>query len=122
MDFTLNFLKQSEWDLFFVSFGELDPIQYSFWNYYDENDPSYPENNQYKKVVPDFYKLYDRVVGKLLSSVDSETTIIIVSDHGIGSRPINLVNINEFLRRMGLLTLKKKTTEIDHSLPRTIAT
>ena len=51
-DFVLDIMKDIDWDLFFVSFGELDPIQYSFWNYYDMNDPSYPGNNPYEGVIP----------------------------------------------------------------------
>lgn len=105
----LKILKECEWDMFFISFGELDPIQYSFWNYYDEKDPSYPGDNPYKNVIPEFYKLYDYVIGEFLSSIDSETVTIVVSDHGIGSRPVKLINVNELLRRKNLLTLKEST-------------
>ena len=107
MTFGLKVLSECEWNLFFISFGELDPIQYSFWNYYDEKDPSYPGDNPYKNVIPEFYKLCDYVIGKFLSSMDSETVTIVVSDHGIGSRPVELINVNEFLRRKDLLTLKE---------------
>lgn len=104
--FVNEIMKKTEWDLFFVSFGELDPIQYSFWNYYDKTDPGYPGNNPYSNVIPKFYKIFDSIVGDLISSLSSETAIIVVSDHGIGSRPVQLININEILRRNNLLNLK----------------
>lgn len=99
-------IKNCEWDLFFVSFGELDPIQYSFWNYYDKTDPTYPGKNPYEHVIPEFYKLYDNVVRKIISYVDSDTSVIVVSDHGIGTRPVKLININEFMRQKNLLKIK----------------
>jgi predicted AlkP superfamily phosphohydrolase/phosphomutase len=117
MNFSLEILKNNEWDLFFVSFGELDTIQYSFWNYYDEMDPSYPGNNQYENVIIDFYKIYDDVIGKFLSSIDPETIVIIVSDHGIGSRPVKLININELFRRKSFLTLKNEPKKESNSVP-----
>jgi len=99
--------------LFFASFGELDVIQYSFWSYYDEKDPEYSESNPYKNVIPDFYRVYDELIAKLMAASGPDTTTIVVSDHGIGSRPVNLVNINEWLRQTGMLavqTSKKGTT------------
>ena len=48
------------------------------------------------------------MLGKFLELLDSDTTLILLSDHGHGMRPIKLFNINEFLRRKGLLTSKIK--------------
>lgn len=104
-EFSLNMFKQEEWDVFFVSFGELDVIQYSFWNYYDKNDPSYPGENNYENIIPDFYKIFDELIGEFIEKKDDDTVVMIVSDHGIGSRPVNLININEYFRKNGLLTL-----------------
>jgi len=111
LDFVTNIIEDYEWDLFFVSFGELDPIQYSFWNYYDKTDPTYPGKNPYEQVIPEFYKLYDKIVQKLISYIDSDTVVIVISDHGIGTRPTKLLNINEFLRRKNLLKAKNKAKD-----------
>ncbi len=102
----MQLLKELEWDLFFVSFGELDIIQYSYWNSYDENDPTYRANNRYKNVIPEFYQLYDEIIARFLAVTDTDTSTIVVSDHGIGSRPVNLVNLNEFLREMGMINIQ----------------
>ena len=105
-DFGLKILKEHDWDLFFIYSSSLDMIQHNFWNYCDENDPTYPGDNPYKDVIRDFYKIYDEIVGKFMSSVDSETVIIVFSDHGHGMRPVKLLNINEVLRRKGFLISK----------------
>ncbi len=102
----LEVLDQDEWDIFFISFGELDPIQYSFWRFYDKNDPTYPGPNRYEDVIPHSYEIYDKVVGQFRNLVKPDTRVMIISDHGIGSRPVNLLNVNELLRRRGLLKAK----------------
>lgn len=112
VSFALDIFTGEEWDLFFVSFGELDSIQYSFWNYYDPNDPSYPGENQYQNVIPDFYKAFDQIIGRFMSLIDENTAVIVVSDHGIGSRPVKLLNVNETLRRIGYLKLNNEFTDL----------
>lgn len=110
-EFGFKLFKEDNWDLFFISFGELDVIQYAFWNFHDEKDPSYPGNdNPYKNIIKDFYLIFDEILGKFLSSVESDVVTMVVSDHGIGSRPVKLLNINEFLRSKGLLILKQEYT------------
>lgn len=107
LEFAVEIYNSDKWDLFFISFGELDPIQYSFWNYYDELDPTYPKRtNQFKETIPEFYRIYDEIIGGFLSKIDSDTLLIVVSDHGIGSRPVKLVNINEILKELGYLKIK----------------
>ena len=104
--FFAEMMKESDWDLLFFYSSAADTIQHCFWNYCDENDPEYPADNPFKDVILNFYKLYDNVIGKLISSSDSNTTIIVLSDHGHGRRPLKILNINEILRRHGLLTAK----------------
>ncbi|WAC06781.1 MAG: alkaline phosphatase family protein [Thermodesulfobacteriota bacterium] len=96
-------LREEEWDLFFVYFSALDGIQHFFWNYYDETHPNYPgAGNPYEDVIREFYTLIDKVVGDLVLVLD-DVCVIIVSDHGHGIRPTNLLNINEVLRQSGYL-------------------
>jgi predicted AlkP superfamily phosphohydrolase/phosphomutase len=102
-------LHHENWDLFVGSFGELDIIQYAFWNYFDKSDPTYRATSSYSRAIPDFYELFDRVVGELFSGLPDDVVKIVVSDHGIGSRPKSTLNINELLRRQGLLTTRHES-------------
>lgn len=103
-------LHHEKWDLFVGSFGELDIIQYAFWNYFDKSDPTYRAASSYSQVIPDFYELFDRLVGRLFSGVPDDVVKIVVSDHGIGSRPKSTLNVNELLRRQGLLTTRHQSS------------
>jgi predicted AlkP superfamily phosphohydrolase/phosphomutase len=103
----LKLLKEIEWDLYFIYFSSIDNIEHLFWMYYDENDSAYKENNPYKDVIPEFYKFYDKhVIGKFLQFLDSNTTLVVLSDHGHAMRPTKIVNANEILRKSGLLQSK----------------
>lgn len=102
-EFALEMLGKYEWDLFFIYSSSLDMIQHYFWRYCDENDPGYPGDNPYRNVIKDFYCQYDDFIGQFIDAVDSETVVIVLSDHGHGMRPVKLVNINEILRQKGLL-------------------
>ena len=107
VNFGLKLLKDVEWDLYFIYFSSIDNIEHLFWMYYDENDPEYQENNPYKDVIPEFYKYYDEhVVGKFMQFLDSDTTLIVLSDHGHAMRPAKVVNVNEVLRRNRFLRSK----------------
>jgi len=105
-EFGLMMLRKYDWDLFFMYSDTLDLMQHFFWKYYDEDDPTYPGDNPYKGTIKEFYELYDEIIGQSISLVDSETVIIVASDHGHGRRPTKLVNLNEFLREKGLLVTK----------------
>lgn len=53
--------------------------------------------------------LHDKFISEFVSLADSDTTIIIHSDHGHGMRPIKMLNVNKILREMGLLFEKRRT-------------
>jgi predicted AlkP superfamily phosphohydrolase/phosphomutase len=114
-EFALKMLEHEKWDLFFIYSSVLDMIQHYFWNLCDETDPSYPGNNPFHDTIKNFYILQDQLIEKLLSVIDSNTTVIILSDHGHGMRPVRVFSVNEFLRQQGLLVLKNNVVERDVS-------
>lgn len=106
-DFALRHVKEEQWDLFFFYSAVLDPMEHNFWNHFDPGDPSYVKGNEFERVIPDFYREYDRVIGEFMGSVGDETAIILLSDHGHMRRPTKVVNVNGVLMEKGLLKMKK---------------
>lgn len=104
----LEVLQSEDWELFFIYFSALDAVQHYFWSYFDEDHPDFPGDNPYKNVIKDFYILIDEIVGRFLASVDSRTSLMVISDHGHGARPYRLLNMNEVLRKENLLVTKSK--------------
>ncbi len=107
-NFAIKMLKNENWDLFFFYTSALDSMMHLFWNYCDQDDPTYPGPNRFQNSILDFHILHDKLINQLLQFADSNTTTFILSDHGHFRRPVKLFNINEFLRREGLLTIKSE--------------
>jgi len=109
VELAVQLCQDFDWDLYFFYSSSIDNIQHLFWMYYDKNDPFYQEGNPYENVIFDFYKFYDKnVIGKFLKLIDYDTVLIVLSDHGHAMRPVKIFNINEILRKKGLLKLKKE--------------
>ncbi|NPV51548.1 MAG: hypothetical protein HPY60_10200 [Candidatus Methanofastidiosum sp.] len=109
--------RDINWDLYFYYSSALDKIQHLFWMYHDKNDPYYKKDNPYEDVVFEFYRFYDKhVIGKFLQLADPKTAFIVLSDHGHGMRPPRVVNINEILKRNGLLKPKIGDSRISKGL------
>ena len=105
-EFALRLLNKQSWDVFFVYWSTLDATGHFFWNYFDREDPGFQEGHPLQQVIPNTYKQYDRIVGRFLDAVDSDTTVIVLSDHGHGGRPFKLVAVNEVLRQGGFLSAR----------------
>ena len=101
-----HLMNKEDWDYFmFVEIG-VDRLHHMFWKYYDKTHPKYVPNNKYEKVIPEYYKYIDEKIGELLSIVDDNTYVLVVSDHGTASMK-GAFCINEWLMKEGYLVLKK---------------
>jgi len=102
-------LKNKEWDLFFGIISGSDRMNHAFWRYMDPLHRKY-EPNQFKDTLKNYYKLVDRRLGKLLSMLDKDTKIIVLSDHGI-IRMHNRVNLTDWLIKEKYMALKEPIKE-----------
>jgi predicted AlkP superfamily phosphohydrolase/phosphomutase len=109
-------IKKGQWDYFmFVEIG-FDRLHHMFWKYYDNTHPKYEANNRYNKVIPEYYKYVDERIGEILSIIDDDTYVLLVSDHGTASMK-GAFCINEWLIKEGYLVLKKypdSVTDLDN--------
>lgn len=103
----LKISQDVSWDLGFVFFSWLDILEHFFWRYFDETDPTFPGPNMYENVIQDAYRSYDEILGQLMAA-HPKAIVAVVSDHGHGMRPPKTVNLNEVLRKNGLLFPKAK--------------
>jgi predicted AlkP superfamily phosphohydrolase/phosphomutase len=96
-----------EWDYFqFVEIG-LDRVHHGFWKYHDPEHRQYVPGNPYQSLISDYYLYLDGEIGSLLERIDSDTAVLVVSDHG-AQRLDGGFCVNEWLRREGLLVLKEE--------------
>ena len=112
-----HLLKNKPWDFFmFVEMG-VDRIHHGLWHYMDSAHPQYEPGNPYQGAVKEYYQYIDEELGKMLSVLDDDTVVMVVSDHG-AKRMDGGICINEWLRREGYLVLKEEPMrESDRPIP-----
>ena len=104
----MNYLiRNKPWNLFmFVEIG-VDRVQHAFWKYMDHEHHLYEPGNRFQNVIIDYYKFLDKKIGELLAHVDSDTVVLVVSDHG-AKRMKGCFCVNEWLIEQGDLVVKER--------------
>jgi len=93
--------------LFFFYFSSLDLNGHMFWRAIDPRSPSFdPELvAKHGKVLEDYYREMDGILGKALRVSDENTTVLVVSDHGFAPFRRSF-NLNTWLVENGYLVLR----------------
>ncbi|HHQ47610.1 MAG TPA: hypothetical protein ENK19_01835 [Acidobacteria bacterium] len=96
-------------DFFMPVYYSIDAIQHLFWRHYDPDHPHHDPKlaRKYGDVIPDFYRLCDANIGRIMERCDDETTVLIASDHGAGPQH-KAFYLNRWLMDRGLLVVKEK--------------
>ncbi len=107
----LNHLMEAEpWDYFmWVEMG-VDRIHHGMWSFMDPGHRRYEPGNKYQDSIKEYYKLIDAQLHRMLSRIDDDTMVLVVSDHG-GKKMDGGICINEWLWRNGYLALKEDPPE-----------
>jgi predicted AlkP superfamily phosphohydrolase/phosphomutase len=102
-----HLLKNKPWDFFmFVEMG-VDRIHHGLWQYMDPTHPKHMPGNPYQDSIKEYYQYLDQELGEMLSALDDDTIVMVVSDHG-AKKMDGGICINEWLRREGYLVLKEE--------------
>jgi len=105
-----------EWDFFMVVPTIVDRVQHIAWKYMS---PEFKQKNptlcqKFETEIEISYRIVDEQLGTLKASLDDNTILIVLSDHGFGPITYRFF-INRWLKRLGLLKLKR-SAEIKHKL------
>lgn len=105
---TFDYLREREdWDFAMVVFNGTDTVGHAMWRYMD---PAHPRHDpakraRYGDAIRDYYRQVDGYLGHLLETLDEDTTLIIMSDHGLG--PFHkFIHVNNWLMESGLLQVR----------------
>ena len=106
-----HLLTQKPWDFFMSMEIGVDRMHHGFWKFHDEGHIKHPPQNPYQHVIRDYYRYVDKEIGELVESVDEDTVIIVLSDHGVKRMEGGLC-VNEWLMRQKYLSLSAYPREL----------
>ena len=101
-------MNKYQWDILMTVFVGADSLSHAFWKYMDPKHPLYDANapTEFKNAIVNIYKDLDKKIDLLKKNIDSDTTLMLMSDHGFGPLYYG-VPINNWLLNEGFMTLKK---------------
>jgi predicted AlkP superfamily phosphohydrolase/phosphomutase len=83
---TQHFLGQEKWDFFAQVFTETHCGGHLLWHLHDRGHPRHREAIASGDPLKDIYVEVDRAIGALLPRIDSDTTLIVLANHGMGPK------------------------------------
>jgi len=105
-----HLLDTRPWDFFMMVEIGLDRMHHAFWRFLDPEHPRHEPEHRYRDAIRNYYLYLDEEIGELLERFDSDTTVLVVSDHG--ARPMQgAICVNEWLLREGYLALEEPPPE-----------
>ncbi len=106
-----HLLTTKPWEYFhWVEIG-VDRLHHAFWKFADPAHPKYLPGNRYESVIRDYYRYLDNAIGDLLTLLDDDTLVLVVSDHGAKAMK-GAFCVNEWLIREGYLTLRSRPAAV----------
>lgn len=100
----LRLMQSEPWDVFMVVFTSTDRMGHYLWPYHRSPDPNDDPNIQALcRAVREHYARLDEIVSELAAASGEDTTLVIMSDHGMGKRAAKRVHVNNWLRQRGWL-------------------
>ena len=93
--------------LFFFYFSSLDLNGHMMWRLTDPSHPAYDAAlaAQYGTALEEFYQQIDQVLGEVLGKIDSNSTLLVLSDHGFAPYHRSF-NLNTWLLNNGYIALQ----------------
>jgi predicted AlkP superfamily phosphohydrolase/phosphomutase len=106
----LYLMQAKEWDLFMVHYYGPDRMGHEFWHLLDPSHPQHDpvEYERFGNVVLDFFEKLDADLAELVSQLEENDVLILMSDHGMG-RVTSFLNVNSWLLAEGFIMLRKDT-------------
>ena len=113
----LNRLTSGSWDLLIGVIESTDRVQHMMWRHRDTTHPLHDAAGAaaYGDSILRIYRRSDQFIGEVLDQIGSDTTLMIVSDHGFHSWR-KAVNMNTWLVQQGFMVLKGQETVDEKTL------
>ena len=107
-------LEKTRRGLVVCVFDITDRLQHMFWRYLESEHPANRDKDtqEHKGAIRDLYQKMDDLVGRVLETLDEDTVLMVMSDHGFKSFARG-VNLNSWLHQNGYLSVKEHPTGLE---------
>jgi predicted AlkP superfamily phosphohydrolase/phosphomutase len=104
----MSYLRaRDDWDLFMVVLNGTDTIQHAMWKYMSPKHPLHDPKKfaKYGDAMLRYFQYVDQALGEIVASLDDDTVLVLMSDHGFG--PFHkFIHVNNWLCQQGWLEIK----------------
>ncbi|HEW90937.1 MAG TPA: phosphodiesterase [Thermotogaceae bacterium] len=102
-----HLVTEKEWNFFMMVEMGPDRLHHAFWAYHDPTHFKHDPTSPFRTAIKDYYIYLDKKIGELVQYFPEDTTVMLVSDHGIQKMEGGIA-INDWLTEKGYLVLKEK--------------
>lgn len=109
---TVQYLMQDrDWKFCMFVISATDGAMHFLWRFHDETYPLFDPELATALANPllQIYRHIDNRLAELLEKLLDDTKIVLVSDHGGGSNPIDAIHLNLWLAQQNLLSFRSVT-------------
>jgi predicted AlkP superfamily phosphohydrolase/phosphomutase len=100
-------MSDGPWDFLMAIFSETHAAGHYFWMNGQRKSPSAPPA-EFTTTIREIYKAVDEEIGKIITGIDGNTTLLVLSGQGMGPNDANWHLVPEVLARLGQLVTKSK--------------
>jgi predicted AlkP superfamily phosphohydrolase/phosphomutase len=105
---TLDYLQsRTDYDFAMLVFNGTDAVSHAMWKFMDESHPLHDpaKADKYGNAIRDYYMFVDEKLAGIVDSLEDDTTLILMSDHGFG--PFHkFIHVNNWLMDQGFMKVK----------------
>jgi len=100
-----HLLTQFKEGLLFFYLSSVDQVSHMLWSLMDPSHPGYRSGSDLRDGIRRVYQQVDSILGRALRTLDQDTTVVVMSDHGFAPF-YREVNLNSWLLQKGYARLK----------------
>jgi len=100
-----HLLEGHDEGLLFFYFSSVDQNSHMLWRYMDPDHPAFIDDEMLKHGIKNVYLELDEAVGRVMETLEDDTTLIVMSDHGFCPF-YRQVNLNTWLLEKGYVKLR----------------
>jgi predicted AlkP superfamily phosphohydrolase/phosphomutase len=100
-DLALDFIHRESWDLFVVGYSTLHSAGHKLWDRTNvRGEHSHEQHAESASALQQVYIAADQALGRLLTALDEQTVVLVLSVHGMQSNSTCNEILPEMLRRV----------------------